>query len=123
MKKQNLEILTQIEALDARISSFDQTQAILDSVSAGTEIWGKLVEEIADFIRAKKNFWIRNITVEPGDIIKIEGHALNKFVLTEFATNIESATLRNIIYEPIREKDAYRFTLDFNLKGLVRDAE
>lgn len=123
LKKQNLEILTQIEALDARISSFDQTQAILDSVSAGTEIWGKLVEEIADFIRAKKNFWIRNITVEPGNIIKIEGHALNKFVLTEFATNIESATLRNIIYEPIREKDAYRFTLDFNLKGLVRDAE
>jgi len=123
MKKQNIEILSQIEALDARISSFDQTQAILDSVSKGTEIWGGLIEDISDFTSMKKSFWIRSMNVESGDMIKIEGHSLNKYVLTEFASQIESAILKNIIYEPIREKDAYRFSVDFKLKGLARDLE
>jgi hypothetical protein len=71
----------------------------------------------------KKSFWIRSMNVESGDIIKMEGHSLNKYVLTEFASQIESAILKNIIYEQIREKDAYRFSVDFKLKGLARDLE
>jgi hypothetical protein len=123
MKRKNMEIFTQIETLDARISSFDQTQSILDTISKGSEIWGKMIENLADFAVTKKNFWVRNIAIKEGDNITLDGHALNKFILTDFTSRIDSATLRNISYDPIKEKDAYRYSIDFYLQGLTKIPE
>ncbi len=123
LKQRNMQLLTQIEALDARISNFDQTQAILDTLAKGSEIWGEALEKISDFSASKKCLWTRILAIKEEDIISLEGHSLNKFILTDFASKIDSATLKNISYDPIKEKDAYRYVLNFKLSGLTKIPE
>lgn len=114
LKLQNLEILGQIENLDARINSFDQTQTILDSVSVGTELWGRVLNRISGIGGEKKSFWLRSLRLTEDKAVSLEGHALYKNVLTDVTSKLDSALLKSIIYDAIREKDAYRFII--NLK-------
>lgn len=114
LKLQNLEILGQIENLDARINSFDQTQTILDSVSVGSELWGRVLNKIAVIGAEKKSFWLRSLRLTEKKDINLEGHALYKTVLTDVTSRLDSALLKSISYDAIREKDAYRFVI--NLK-------
>lgn len=111
LKLQNLEILGQIENLDARINSFDQTQTILDSVSVGAELWGRVLNKVAVIGSEKRNFWLRSLNLNENKEIKLEGHALFKNVLTDVTSKLDSALLRSITYDAIREKDAYRFII------------
>jgi hypothetical protein len=42
---------------------------------------------------------------------------LNRSVLTEFAYSIESAILRSVNYETLREKNTFKFNLTFDLRN------
>lgn len=123
LKHQNLELLSQIESLDSKINNFDQTQTILDTLTVGAEVWTNFLRKIDGFIGTKQSLWVRSIVVGEQGAIALDGHALNKFQLTEFATIMDSATLRNIVYEPILDKDAYRYSLEFSVKGLKRQSD
>lgn len=120
LKQRNLSTLTEMDNLTARINSFDQTQAILDSAAEGTGIWNKLLFNLSDFVGKKKSFWVRNIVLPDNAIVTIDGHAINRKVLTEFAAGLPSSTLENISYEPIRDKDAYRFKLTLKKNELLK---
>ncbi|NWF48991.1 MAG: hypothetical protein HXY49_00430 [Ignavibacteriaceae bacterium] len=117
---QNQEILTQIAGLETRINSFDQTQAILDSATAGTEVLRKIVEHISDFCGQRQNFWITKIARGEGDLVAVEGYSLSKNVMTEFAYSFESATLNSVTYEMLRDKNAYKFNITFNLSNFPK---
>ncbi len=116
LKNQNLQILSQIEEVTTRITGFDQTQKILDSVSVGSEIWGNYLEKISQFAGTKKTYWIRSLLKDDPTTAKLEGHALNRYVLPELTTNLDSATLKSMNYDPIRGQEAYRYMLSFKLK-------
>jgi len=120
LKRQNLSTLMEIENLTARINNFDQTQAILDSAASGTGIWNKLLFNLSDFVGKKKSFWVRNIILPDSAVVTIDGHSINRKVLTEFATGLQTSILQNITYEPIREKDAFRFVLTIKKAELLR---
>jgi hypothetical protein len=122
LKAQNLEILSQIEALDQRISSFDATQELLDSAQAGTEVWGDFIARKTSFIKQRRNLWIRNVTADNFNNVVLEGHALYKYVLTDFCRQLNNATLKSINYDPIREVDAYRFTILLDLENSQLDS-
>jgi hypothetical protein len=47
--------------------------------------------------------------------VLLEGYALDKRVLTDFAYSIESAELKSMVFEELRERSAYKFNLVFNL--------
>lgn len=111
LKQQNLEIVAQIEGLDARINSFDQTQTILDSVSVGSEVWGRTLSRFSAIGSEKRSFWLSQISLDERKYIKAEGYSLNSEVLTQLTARLDSATLKSINYEPIRDKDTYRFMI------------
>lgn len=113
LKNRNLELLSQIEALDQRIRNFDQTQTILDSITDGTEIWGNLFGRISAVAQQRRNFWVRSFNIEQNTGLILEGHSLNKFVLTDVTANLDSSLLKSIIYDPIRDRDAYRYVITF----------
>src|SRR3990172_1006214 len=112
--RQNQEILGRIANLESKISGFDQTQAILDSASVGTGVWSKLTEHFSDFFGAKQNIWLTKVG-EDGNNIALEGFALSKLSPTEFAYSVDGSELKGIFFESIREENAYRFNLKFNL--------
>ena len=115
--RQNQEILGKIGELETKISGFDQTQAILDSVSAGTGVWKNVLHNISDFFGVKQNIWLTKLSKGEGDNVVLDGYALSKNVMTDFAYSIESAVLNKVVYEALRENNAYKFTLTFNLSS------
>ncbi|MBX2975261.1 MAG: hypothetical protein KF721_03940 [Ignavibacteriaceae bacterium] len=123
LKQQNLALLSQIEGLDKKVNTFDQTQTILDSVTVGTEVWSNFLERVSDFCSKNRSLWARNIIIESSGEIVLEGHALNKFILTDFATHMGNATLRKITYDPISTEDAYSFIIGLKTKGIIRTAK
>lgn len=123
LMRQNQEILTKIAGLDTKISGFDQTQAILDSASSGTAVWQEVLRHVSDFAGRKKNMWLTKIRYEDNSQIAIEGYALSRRVLTEFAYSIEAATLKSVNYEALREQDSYRFVLTFDLKNYQKNVQ
>ena len=112
--RQNQEILGRIAQLESKISGFGQTQAILDSASVGTGVWSKLTEHFSDFFGAKQNIWLTKVGAEANNI-SLEGFALSKLSPTEFAYSIDGSELKGIFFESIREENAYRYNLNFNL--------
>ena len=115
IKRQNQETLGKIADLEAKISGFDQTQAILDSASAGTLVWTKVLTHISDFFEGKRNIWLTNLNSSNSSIV-LTGYALSKRVLTDFAYSINSAELKSINYEDMRDQNIYKFNAVFNLK-------
>jgi len=108
---QNQAIVDEITPLDNRINSFDATQGILDSAAAGSGIWNKSLINIADFMERRRNFWITRLENPTAEQIVVNGYSLSRSVLTEFADSYRSATLKNIIYEPLREKSAFSYQM------------
>ncbi len=110
--RQNQEVLVKIASLEGKISSFGQTQAILDSAARGTEVWKNVLKQVSGFCQDKSNMWISKLSNE-GDKVTAEGYSLTRNSLTDFAYSINNATLQSMLYEELRERSAYRFNLNF----------
>ena len=113
---QNENIISQMEPISKRISSFDNTQAILDSAMSGTEVWGKTLEKVSNFVERRRNFWVSHLETRNENQVLINGYSLSRNVLTEFAEYSNSSILQNVLYEPLREKNAFAYTLNFKLE-------
>ena len=114
--RENQEMLVKIANLEGKISSFGQTQAILDSATRGSEVWNNLLKEVSGFCQKKSNLWISRLGNE-GDKVTAEGYSLTRNTLTDFAYSINNATLQSMLYEELRERSAYRFNLNFNISN------
>jgi len=112
-QSQNQVIIDQITPLSEKIAGFGKTQAILDSAGAGTEIYWKMLEKESDFIGRRRNFWFTKLSAPNGNNVNITGYSLSRSVLTEFADYNNSSLLKSVKYEPLREKNAFKYDLKF----------
>ncbi|PID61684.1 MAG: hypothetical protein CR986_02555 [Ignavibacteriae bacterium] len=115
LKAQNEQIVAQMENYSAKISNFDNTQAILDSATAGAAVWGKMLSNISDFMERRRNFWVSTLGTNKNNMVSLKGHTLSRNVLTEFVDINNSSSLNTITYEPLRETKAYSYTMNFNI--------
>lgn len=114
---QNQTLVDEITPLDARINSFDATQKIIDDASAGSGLWNNSLGKISDFAETRRNFWVSKLEPISKDEIKLSGYSLSRSVLTEFAELNKSSLLKNINFEPLREKSAFSYTLNLRLQN------
>ena len=121
--RQNQDILNKINEIEGRLNNFGATQAILDSVSVGTEVWSNALSKIADFFSNRKNIWLTKMNMGEDGRVNLEGYALSKDVLTEFAYMLKSAELKGIYYETLRDKNSYRFTMNFNVSSYQKETK
>lgn len=119
LQKRNEEIVSQITPLSNRIANFDNTQAILDSATVGTGLWGKGIERISSFVERRRNFWITHLETVTEPEILLRGYSLSRSSLTEFARESNASLLKNVLYEPLREKNAFSYLLNLRLKNEV----
>jgi hypothetical protein len=117
LMRQNQEILSKIAGIEGKISSFDQTQAILDSATVGTGIWKKVISQISNFCGRNNNLWLSKMSKGEGNEVFAEGYSLYRNSLTDFAYSIEDAVLKSMLYEELRERSAYKFNLNFNISN------
>jgi len=116
MAVQNQSILSQMDPISERIAGFDNTQSILDSALAGTEVWGRTFERISNFVERRRNFWVSHLETKSENDILIKGYSLSRNVLTEFSEYSNSSILQNVLYEPLREKNAFAYTMNFKIE-------
>jgi hypothetical protein len=121
--RQNQETLGKIAQLEGKISSFDQTQAILDSATVGTGVWNEILQDLSKLTSKKKSIWLSKLTRSDQQTIIAEGYSLSRFALTDFAYSIEQATLNNMLYESLRDRNAYKFNLNFNISTYPKKNE
>jgi hypothetical protein len=123
LMRQNQETLGKIAKLEGKISSFDQTQAILDSATAGTGVWNEILQDISKFTSKKKSIWLSKLSRKDQQTVIAEGYSLSRYALTDFAYSIEQATLNSMIYESLRDRNAYKFNLTFNISTYPKKNE
>ena len=123
LMRQNQETLGKIAQLEGKISSFDQTQEILDSATAGTGVWNEILRDISKFTSKKKSIWLSKLTRSDQQTVIAEGYSLSRYALTDFAYSIEQATLNSMIYESLRDRNAYKFNLIFNISTYPKENE
>ncbi len=121
--RQNQEILSRIANIEGKISSFDQTQAILDSATAGAGVWKNVISKVSDFCGKNNNLWVSKLSSGDGRSVAAEGYSLSRGTLTDFASSIENALLKSMTYEELREKSAYKFNLNFNTSNQQNENE
>lgn len=110
----NQTILDQMTGFSVKINNFDATQSILDSASLGTGAWGHNFEKISNFIEKKQSFWISKLATKE-NVIELNGYALSRKALTEYAEMNKTSLLQNMLFEPLREVRAYAFVLKYNI--------
>jgi hypothetical protein len=113
--RENQETLSKISELEGKISSFGQTQAILDSAAVGTGIWKNVLKDLAGFCGSKQNIWISKLARENSNSVVIEGYSLSKYSPTALAYSLESARLNSMMNEALRDKNAYKYNLTFDI--------
>ncbi len=121
LMRQNQQLLGKIAELESKISSFDQTQAILDSAAAGTDVWNQVLQDLARVTAKRKSIWLTKLSRAGADKILAEGYSLSRFALTDFAYSIDNAELQSMFYEALRERSAYKFNLNFNISTYPKE--
>ena len=115
LQKMNEELINEINPLTSKIANFDNTQGILDSLTQKTEIWGNTFESVSNFIERRRNFWVTHIETSSQNEILLRGYSLSRSSLTEFAREHESSILNDVLYEPLREKNAFSYSVNLLL--------
>ena len=120
LQRQNQETLSKISSMEAKISGFGQTQAILDSAAVGTKVWTKVLSHISNFFEGKRDIWLTNLNSSNTSLV-LSGYALSRQVLTDFAYSVKSTELKSINYEPMRKQNVYKFNAIFNLTTFEKE--
>jgi len=115
--RQNQELLNQIAGIESKISSFDRTQAILDSASVGTGVWSNNLAHISDFFATKENIWTTRLTAGADAQVSLEGYSVSKDMPTQFAYSIQAAQLKSMYNENLRENSAYKYNINYKLSS------
>ncbi len=113
--RQNQETLSKMSELEGKIASFGQTQAILDSAAVGAGVWKNVLKDVASFCGSKQNIWISKLARENSNSVVIEGYSLSKYSPTDLAYSLEAARLNSMMNEALREKNAYKYNLTFDI--------
>lgn len=121
--RQNQETLNKISELEGKISGFGQTQAILDSAAVGTGVWKNVLRDVAGFCGGKQNIWISKLARENSNSVFIEGYSLSKYSPTDLAYSLETARLNSMMNEALREKNAYKYNLTFDITSYQKKNE
>ncbi len=121
--RQNQETLGKISELESKISGFGQTQAILDSAAAGTGVWKNVLRDVAGFCGGKQNIWISKLARENTNSVVIEGYSLSKYSPTDLAYSLETARLNSMMNEALREKNAFKYNLTFDITSYQKKNE
>ena len=107
------ELLLEVDGYRNLPRNLHEWSAILDSATSGTEIWGYALERVSSFMERRRNFWISHMDSKSDLNVTIRGFSLSRSVLTEFSEYSNSSILKNILYEPLREKNAFAYVINF----------
>ena len=82
-----------------------------------------MIKDVAGFCGSKQNIWISNIVRDNSNTIKVEGYSLSKYSPTDMAYSLKNAMLNSMMNEALREKNAYKYNLTFDITSYQKKNE
>lgn len=112
LEVQNKEAVEKIKRYENKITNVDNTRAVLNQLSAGTGILSDELKRIAEFVNARRNFWISEFSMNEQKMVKIAGFTFSRVPVKQLADTYKNSILENIVYDPLRETRTFKFKID-----------
>ena len=71
-----LVLRAKVDSVNARYNAFARSLAVMDSLLVGSDKWTRALEKISTSTRQIGRIWIKGISPENGEMLRIEGNAL-----------------------------------------------
>lgn len=113
LQVKNQTILNEIANSEGKINNFDKSQKIIDDAAKGTGVWNRSLGGISEFIKHRGGLWVTKIETTVPDAVKLSGFSLSRPVVTDFTEFNNKGTLINLLYEPLRERKAFSYLINF----------
>ncbi len=124
IQAQNKETVEKIKSYESKIQNVDQTKAVLNQLSSGTGILSVQMKKLSNFANQKRNMWMNQLTMDKQKNVKLGGYTFSRIIVKELSDSYNGAILQNIMFEPLRETRAFKFSIDAgNLMGGSQNEE
>ena len=124
IQAQNKETVEKIKSYESKIQNVDQTKAVLNQLSSGTGIVSVQMKKLSNFANQKRNMWMNQLTMDKQKNVKLGGYTFSRIIVKELSDSYNGAILQNILFEPLRETRAFKFSIDAgNLMGGKQNEE
>ncbi len=118
IQAQNKETVEKIKSYESKIQNVDQTKAVLNQLSSGTGIVSVQMKKLSNFANQKRNMWMNQLAMDKQKNVKLGGYTFSRIIVKELSDSYNGAILQNILFEPLRETRAFKFSIDAgNLMG------
>ena len=122
LEAQNKATVEKIKSYQNKIQNVDQTKNVLNQLSSGTGILSVQMKKLSGFANQKRNMWMNQLTMDKQKNVKLGGFTFSRIVVKDLSDSYNGAILQNILYEPLRETRAFKFSINAgNLMGGVQN--
>lgn len=104
-------LLDEIANYDSKVKGFDETQAVLDSVTKDASIWQSYISNLSGFMEQRPSMWITGISSPEPKKVEVFGLSRNRPLVSEFTQFLKGATLMGVTSEKISNERVYKFTI------------
>lgn len=124
MEAKNKATVEKIKSYENKIQNVDQVKSVLNQLSSGTGILSIQMKKLSGFSNQKRNMWMNQLVMDKQKNVKLGGFTFSRIVVKELSDSYNGAILQNILYEPLRDTRAFKFTIDAgNLMGGKQNEE
>ena len=82
------------------------------------------MRKLSNFANQTRNMWMNQLTMDKQKNVKLGGYTFSRIIVKELSDSYNGAILQNILFEPLRETRAFKFSIDAgNLMGGKQDEE
>ncbi len=122
VQAENKEAAQKISAYESKLQNVDKVKAVLTQLSTGAGLFSDQLNKLSNFANAKRNMWMSLVKLDANKNLKLSGFTFSRPVVKELSDSYAGSILENIVYEPLREKRAFKFSIDAgNLTGGSND--
>ncbi len=80
------------------------------------------MKKLIQFRQSEKKYVDEQLTMDKQKNVKLGGFTFSRIVVKDLSDSYKGAILQNILYEPLRDTRAFKFTIDAgNLMGGVQN--
>ena len=122
LEAQNKATVEKIKSYENKIQNVDQTKSVLNQLSSGTGILSEQMKKLSGIANQRRNLWMNQLTIDKQKNLKLGGFTFSRIVVKDLSDSYNGAILQNILYEPLRDTRAFKFSINAgNLMGGVQN--
>ncbi|MCB0300032.1 MAG: hypothetical protein KDE52_08255 [Calditrichaeota bacterium] len=106
------EMEMRLNLLRQKLSTFDKTLGVLDSIPLHNSTWSQFLAQISNVAQKTQHVWITDASREGLEKVVMRGYSVYRDKIPLFVNSLENARLKRVEVQEIRDKTVYNFELE-----------